>query len=100
MARHFRYEVESEDIQGYVMKLGYITENCYNPDRSKIIGLSICGTTILIGYDIMIGNQVVSSREISMMNNPFSIGSDNEKEERSIKLYQKLYRRYHKRPST
>lgn len=102
--KRFCYHTEPKEIKMYLAELGYQTEELYNRAGDHAIGFAICNTTITVGYPSTIENpgsgEFMSSGQpmISMRNSPITTGGNEEKAERSLVLYQKLYRRFRKRP--
>jgi len=97
MSRQFPYYVEPEEVRKYVHELGYQTEEIYNHEQSKVVGFLVVGTSVIIGCNLISNGKIIAQREIAFKNDPYWIGDDSRKAERSLKLYQKLYRRFRKR---
>ena len=100
MSRQFPYYVEPDEVRQYLNELGCQTEDIYNREQDKVVGFLVCDTSVIVGYDLVSSGRIVAQREIAFKNDPYWTGGDSEKEERSLKLYQKLYRRFHKRRSS
>ena len=96
MARKFRYYAKPEEIKQYLIERGYSIQDLYSRYETEPTGLAIVDTTVRLDYDLVIGESVVAEGMITMRNTPITTGGDPEKAERSLKLYQKLYRRFSK----
>ncbi|MCG8351305.1 MAG: hypothetical protein MI924_26330 [Chloroflexales bacterium] len=101
--RRFCYSAEPEEIKTYLAEQDYHTEEVYNREGDQAIGFAVSNTTIEVGYPSILENpssgELMSSGQpmISMRNSPITTGGGTEKTERSLALYQKLYRRFRKR---
>ena len=100
MSRQFPYYVEPEEVIKYVHELGYQVEAIYNHEHSKVVGFLVVGTSVIIGSDLIANGKFIAQREIAFKNDPYWIRDDFRKAERSLKLYQKLYRTFRKRHSS
>ena len=97
MSRAFVYYVEPEEVKKYLTDLGYQTENLHNRSQGQIGGFAVIGTTVQVGYDLIVAGRFAAERRIAVLTDPLHTGNDLEKLERSLKLYQKLYNRFRKR---
>jgi hypothetical protein len=101
----FIYYAEPEEIKEYLTELGYQTEEAYYASGEGPFGFNVPGTTLQVGYDTVFPNALtgkvaaVAYGSISVSNSAFATGVDNEIADRSIELYNKLYRRF-SRPRT
>jgi hypothetical protein len=81
-----------------VVSLGYQTQNIHLPSIQEPIGFEVTDTTVKLTFGGHIGGYYLGLGTIGLHNYRLLIGDEVEAEiaERSLKLYQKLYRRYHK----
>ena len=94
MKRGFNYSVSPDEIAQFLREQGYQIEELYQSDGSGPFGFLVTGTTVQVDYDIVRDGRIVAYGGISLNNNPFRLGGDTEKADRSHKLYQSLYRRF------
>ena len=100
-SRHFRYNSEPEQIRDYLSGLGYATDEIYDRDTKQATGFAIRGTTVRLGYWLVTQGMISPAHPtIFLLNTPETTNGDLEMAERSMKLYQKLYRRFRKRPNS
>jgi hypothetical protein len=99
-SRHFAYGDEPEVIRNYITDLGCITDEVYDRDTKQATGFAIRGTTVRLGYRLVTqGMMSPAHPTIFLLNTPETTNGDLEMAERSMKLYQKLYRRFRRRPN-
>ncbi len=97
-SRHFAYSDEPEVIRRYITELGHSTDEIYDRDTKQATGFAIRGTTVRLGYHLVTQGMLSPAHPtIFLLNTPKTTGGDLEMAERSIKLYQQLYRRFRKR---
>jgi hypothetical protein len=96
--RRFRYFASPEEVRQYVASLDYKTQDMYLPNIQEPIGFEVIDTTVKLTYGGTIDGYNMGFGTIGLHNHGLLDGDDVDVEiaERSLKLYQKLYRRYHK----
>lgn len=107
MLRKFVYDAAATEIRKYVEQLGFETVDNYSRDGQEIIGFSVVDTTVSLNYDIKLGDDTLGQGMISLHdsrlvpdpNNSHNsiIDADATRYAKSLKLYQKLYRRFRDR---
>lgn len=104
MSRSFHYRHSLEDVKKYLTEQGYQTTELYYRDGGGPFGFSVEDTLIEVDHDMRFVHPVTGDLltacqgMVGLHNNPFSPGFTLEKAERSLNLYQKLYRRCRKPP--
>lgn len=100
MSESFSYSAEPKEIRAFIEDLGYEVKVAYSPD-GKEIGFDILGTTIELGYDVVVNGKLVGYGSISM-STIFDHSTHTflapEKAKRSKKLYQELKQKFGKPP--
>ncbi len=102
--RKFRYFANPDEVVNYLVGLGYEVEDIYDRYGKEILGFSIINTTVDLSYDLVLDGKVVGHGMIRLLRgtldqdptNPNNklVNEDGERYERSLKLYQKLKRRF------
>ena len=106
MARRFRYYATPDDIKEYLTGLGYKLENLYNvQDKTEVTGFSISGTDVQLDYDIRSRHPITGDLltlgfgMIGLYSNVHTPEYTLERADRSLKLYERLHRRFSKPPT-
>lgn len=93
MSRKFRYHAEPEEIRSYVENLGFRTEEYYH-QSGEPSGFKICDTYLSVGYGIIENGERIAFGLVVLFPDVFH--RNEMEEERSSKLYRKLYRKFRK----
>jgi len=99
VARQFKFYVEPEEIRQYLTNSGYETADVLHRERNEVIGFRVLNMSVVIGYDLIFDGRVVAQRLIALESTPPSTDTNSERTNQSLKLYLKLYRRFHNLPS-
>jgi hypothetical protein len=104
--RTFRYYANPEEIADYLRKDGYDIVDKYDRYGKELLGFTVAGTTVDLSYDLVVRGKVVGQGLIRLLrsnlepdpNNPGNktVNDDFEQYKRSLRLYQKLHRRFGK----
>jgi hypothetical protein len=90
--RRFRPHATADEVSHFLTELGYELEDACFPDGGEPFGFYVRGTTLQYDYDILHEGHVIGYGGISL-NNHRAIG-DPELQNRSSKLFNRLYRRF------
>src|SRR5437870_12214165 len=104
MVRRLQYYGSPDEIKDYLNNLGYkVQEHHYSDDKSKVTGFTVLGTDVRLSYDLVSRHPVTGDLTtlgfgmIGLHTNPQSLDYSPEKAARSLKLYEKLYRRFRRK---
>jgi hypothetical protein len=96
MRRNFRYYVQPEEIRKYIESLGYRIEDMCLPGEQEPWGFRVCDTTIELSYDLIMDGDRQAWGTVGIYNTPLELGDEEEKAERSRKLYLRLHRKFNR----
>jgi hypothetical protein len=94
MMRKFQYQARPDEVRQFLERLGFATDLTYGRYEPDPIGFTVRGTTVRLDYDLVVDGRIVAFGMISMLNTPISTGDDPQIAAASVKLYEKLYRRF------
>jgi hypothetical protein len=90
--RRFQPHATADEVKQFLTELGYELEDAYYPDGGEPFGFYVRGTTLQFDYDILHEGHVIGYGGISL-NNHRTV-DDPESQDRSAKLFNRLYRRF------
>jgi hypothetical protein len=96
--RRFVYNTASSEIKEYLQDQGYQIQEYYST-TGEPVGFDVVGTTIRLGYQFVDG-RYVQGATISMLNHPAVVEHEPETVGQSVRLYERLYRRFRKKRVT
>jgi hypothetical protein len=94
--RRFRYYATPDELKRFLHGLGYETQDVYSQNGERVTSFRVSDANIDVGYDIVVQGRVVGHGLVGLNTNPFQPDYSPGKAEASLKLYQKLYRKFRK----